>query len=202
MEVVDPDVGQSAASPSPRAGFNTLGGQITWGQVGLILAAEATRLARHGSDGDPRLARCGDKGGLMAEGDGLDDPSTANGRLLLGWQGPRSEWALHTIRARLSAGLLNKAARGDRVLTVPTGREREAPGHVRTAAHLAVHARLRLVFTTFLPRRSASQVRAFFKAHGLRLPRRERLGAVGWTRPTVAAIRALLQHPAYAGAFP
>jgi len=176
-------------------------GQVTLGQVGLILSSDATRLSRNGSDWYPLLDRCGDKGCLMADVDGLYDPSTANGRLLLGLKGTLSAWELHTLRARMTAGLLNQAARGDLALTLPTGRERDAQGHVHNDANLEVQARLLVVLTTFLQRRSARKVLDFFHAHGLRLPRRDRCGEVVWKRPTVAAILSILKHPADAGAF-
>jgi recombinase/recombinase-like zinc beta ribbon protein len=138
---------------------------------------------------------------LIADVDGLYAPATANGRLRLGLKGPLSEWELHTIRARMTAGLLNKAARGDLALTLPTGLERDILGRVHKAPNLAVQARITLVFETFLQRRSASKVLAFFNASGLRLPRRDHFGEVVWKRPTVAAILSILKHPAYAGTF-
>ena len=58
------------------------------------------------------------------------DPGTANGRLLLGLKGTISEVELHTIRARLTTGLLNKAARGELALILPAGLVREAGGVV------------------------------------------------------------------------
>jgi DNA invertase Pin-like site-specific DNA recombinase len=201
IAVVDTEVGPSAPSPSHREGFNTLGGPVTLGQVGIILAYEATRRSRHCSDWAPLVDLCGYKGCSSAAVDGPYDPSTANGRLRLGLKGTLSAWELHTIRARRSAGLLKKAARGDLALTWPTGLEREAQGHVRTDANLELQARLMWVFTTVLQRRSASQVLELFKAHGLRLPRRDRLGEVVGTRPTVAALLSILKPPASAGAF-
>jgi len=116
-------------------------------------------------------------------------------------KGTLSAWALHTIRARMTAGLLNKAARGDRALTLPTGFERDAPGRVQKDPHLEGQSRLTFVFETFLPRRSASKVLEVLQAEGLRLPRRDRFGEVVWKRPTIAAILAILKPPAYAGTF-
>jgi hypothetical protein len=66
---------------------------------------------------------------------------------------------------------------------------------------LAVQHRLALIFTTFLQRRSASQVLRFFNDHELAIPRRDAPGDLVWTKPTVAAILATRKHPAYAGAF-
>jgi hypothetical protein len=138
---------------------------------------------------------------LLADVDGLDDPATAHGRLLLGLQGTRSEWELQTMRARMTAGLLNKAARGDLALTLPTGFAHDAQGRVQKDPHLEVPSRLTFVLETFLPRRSASQVLAVLQAEGLRLPRRDRFGEVVWKGPTLAALLTILKPPAYAGAF-
>jgi len=201
IEVVDTDLGHSAASAQHREGFNTLVGQVTLGQVGIILSYDVTRLSRNCSDWYPLLDLCSSKGCLIADVDGLYDPATANGRLLLGLKGTLSEWELHTIRARMTAGLLNKAARGDLALTLPTGFERDAQGQVQKDPHLEVQSRLTFVFETFLHRRSASKVLEVLQAEGLRLPRRDRFGEVVWKRPTIAAILTILKHPAYAGAF-
>jgi DNA invertase Pin-like site-specific DNA recombinase len=50
---------------------------------------------------------------LIADGDGVYDPATVNGRLLLGLKGTLSEWERHTMKARLTAGLIHKAQRGE-----------------------------------------------------------------------------------------
>ena len=202
IEVIDTDVGHSAASATHREGFNALVGQVTLGEIGIILSYDVTRLSRNCSDWYPLLDLCSYKDCLIADVDGLYDPATANGRLLLGLKGTLSEWELHTIRARMTAGLLNKAARGDLALTLPTGLERDALGRVHKDPNLEVQSRITLVFETFVQRRSASKVLEFFNASGLRLPRRDRFGEVVWKRPTIAAILAILKHPAYAGTFP
>ena len=78
------EVGHSAARAQHREGFNTLVGQVTLGQVGIILSYDVTRLSRNCSDWYPLLDLCSYKGCLIADVDGLYDPATANGRLLLG----------------------------------------------------------------------------------------------------------------------
>src|SRR5215471_18672437 len=201
IDIIDDDLGLTAAAASHREGFNALVGQVTLGQAGLILSYDVTRLSRNCSDWYPLLDLCGYKGCVIADIDGVYDPATANGRLLLGLKGTLSAWELHTIRARMTAGLLNKAARGDLALTLPTGFERDAQGRVHKDPNLEVQSRLTLVFETFLQQRSASKVLAVFNAQGVRLPRRDRFGEVVWKRPTVAAILAILKHPAYAGTF-
>jgi DNA invertase Pin-like site-specific DNA recombinase len=201
IEVIDADLGLTATAAQHRPGFQELVARLTLGQVGLILSFDVTRLARNCSDWYPLLDLCGYKRCLIADGDGVYDPASANGRLLLGLKGQLSELELHTIRARLTAGLLNKAARGELALQLPVGLVRMADGTVIKAPDREVQGRIALVFATFLQVRSASQVLQRLNAGGLQLPRRDRFGDVAWRPPTVAAILAMLKNPAYAGAF-
>ncbi len=201
IEVIDADLGVSGAFAKPRTGFQELVTKVTLGQVGIILSSEVTRLSRNCSDWYPLLDVCGYRGCLIADQDGVYDPGTTNGRLLLGLKGQLSELELHTIRARMTAGLLNKARRGELALSLPIGLIRDAADRVHKDPHREVQDRLELVFTTFLHKRSASKVLEFLNSHELFLPRRDRFGEVVWKRPTVAAILQILKNPAYAGAF-
>jgi hypothetical protein len=144
---------------------------------------------------------CGFKHCLIADRDGVYDPGTPNGRLLLGLKGQLSEMELYTIRARLTAGLLNKARRGELAQYLPVGLVRDADGVVRKHPNLEVQHRLALVYSTFLQVRSASKVLQFFHDQQLRLPRPGRFGTVVWKAPTLTAILTILKNPAYAGAF-
>lgn len=201
IEVVDADLGITGRRAEPREGFRELVAEVSLGHVGIILSTEVTRLARNCSDWYPLLDICSYKGCLIADRDGIYDPSTSNGRLLLGIKGTLSEMELHTIRERMTSGLLNKASRGDLALQLPTGLVRDETGVVRKDPNLEVQHRIELVFDTFLRLRSASKVLQFLNAHELLLPRRDRHGELIWKRPTVAAILSILKNPAYAGAF-
>src|SRR5919204_2226521 len=199
--VVDADIGVTATSAEHRAGFKEVVAQVTLGQVGIILSYDVTRLARNCSDWYPLLDVCGYRRCLIADRDGIYDPGSPNGRLLLGLKGQLSELELHTIRARMTAGLLNKAERGELALTLPVGLVRDALGRVVKDPNREVQDRLALVFATFLEVRSASRVPHSFNTHDLLLPRRDRFGDVVWKKPTVAALLEVLKNPAYAGAF-
>jgi DNA invertase Pin-like site-specific DNA recombinase len=201
VEIIDGDQGLSGAAAQHREGFKELLARVTLGEVGIILSLEVQRLSRNCSDWYPLLDLCGYKRCLIADRDGVYDPGTPNGRLLLGLKGQLSEMELYTIRARMTAGLLNKAQRGELALFLPVGLVRDADGIVRKHPNLEVQQRLELVYATFLQRRSASKVLQFLNAQQLLLPRRGRFGEVVWKAPTVAAILAILKNPAYAGAF-
>jgi DNA invertase Pin-like site-specific DNA recombinase len=112
-----------------------------------------------------------------------------NGRLLLGLKGQLSELELHTIRARMTAGLLNKAQRGELALTLPIGLVRDPTGRVRKDPNQEVQGRIDLVFSTFLEKRTASKVLDFFNSHGLELPRHDRFGDLIWKKPTLPLLR-------------
>src|SRR3989442_15987206 len=201
IEVIDSDLGQSGAAAAHRKGFKDLVARVTLGEVGLILSMDVTRLARNCSDWYPLLDVCGHRRCLIADRDGIYDPGTPNGRLLLGLKGQLSELELHTIRARMTAGLLNKAKRGELALTLPVGLVRDAIDRVHKDPHQEIQDRLNLIFTTFLRLRSASKVLGFLNAHDLGIPRRDRFGDIIWKKPTGAAILQILKNPAYAGAF-
>jgi DNA invertase Pin-like site-specific DNA recombinase len=136
----------------------------------------------------PLLDLCGFTGCLIADRDGIDDPATANGRLLLGLQGQICALEWHTLKARLTAGLLQKAPRGELAVQLPVGLLRDARGVVHKDPHREVHYRLALVFSPLLPVRAASKATAVLNAQGLTVPRRDRFGAVVWRRPTCSAV--------------
>jgi DNA invertase Pin-like site-specific DNA recombinase len=201
VHTIDVDLGLTASAAEHRAGFKDVVAQVTLGEVGILLSYDVARMSRNCSDWYPLLDLCGYKDCLIADDDGIYDPGSANGRLLLGLKGQLSEYELHTLRARLTAGLLNKAKRGELALQLPVGLVRDVLGRVSKDPNREVRDRMQLVFTTFLEVRSASKVLQHFNAHGLSLPRRDRFGDVIWKQPTVPAILGILKNPAYAGAF-
>lgn len=201
IDVIDSDLGLSGASAAQRGGFKELVGRVGLSEVGLILSIDVTRLARNCSDWYPLLDICGLRDCLIADRDGVYDPGSANGRLLLGLKGTISELELHTIRSRLTAGLLAKAERGELALMLPSGLVRDPAGVVVKDPNIEVQERLDLVFQTFLKVRTVAKTVRTLNGRDLDLPRRDRYGDTRWTRPTVASVAAVLKNPAYAGAF-
>jgi DNA invertase Pin-like site-specific DNA recombinase len=204
VEVIDTDLGLSGRTTDTRAGFADLVARVTLGQVGIIFAYDATRLSRNCADWYQLLDLCGFRRCLIGDRDGVYDPSSINGRLLLGLKGQISELEAHTIKARLTAGLRSKAARGELALSLPVGLVRDAAGRVTKHPDVAVRERIELVFATLLRVRSVYSVLREFTAGALLLPRRDRGAddaAVVWRRPTEAALLAFLRNPAYAGTY-
>lgn len=201
VEVVDTDLGLSGATVIHREGFKDVIARVTLGEIGIILSYEVTRLARNCSDWYPLLDLCGYRQCLIGDRDGVYDPGSANGRLLLGLKGTISEVELHTLRGRLTAGLLSKAARGELALLLPAGLQRDANGVVTKDPSEEVRGRVSLVFATFLELGSVGKLIRSFRDRGLTVPRRDRFGDIAWRTPTASMLTGILKNPAYAGAF-
>lgn len=201
VDIVDADLGHSGATTEGRLGFQELVAQVALGQIGILIAYDATRLARNCAHWYQLLDLCGRDNCLIADRDGVYDPSSVNGRLLLGLKGQISELELHTIRARLSAGILSKAKRGDLAVCLPTGLERTDDGEVIKTPDREVQDRLTLIFQLMLEKRTAPKVLRRLRDQELRIPRRDHFGEIQWREPTTTQIISILRNPAYAGAF-
>jgi DNA invertase Pin-like site-specific DNA recombinase len=199
--IVDDDTGRTATTTAGRPGFQQLAAQVALGEIGVIVAYEATRLARNCTHWYQLLDLCGHAGCLIADRDGVYDPGSVNGRLLLGLKGAISELEMHTLRGRLTAGILSKAERGELALTLPTGLVRRDDGCVEKHPDQEVRNRILLVFDTLLEKKSLASVVHHFRHHHLTVPRRDRHGAIQWKRPTIAGLGSMVKNPAYAGAF-
>lgn len=199
--VIDSDLGLTGASTEKREGFKEIVTKVTLSKVGIILSYDVTRLSRNCSDWYPLLDICGYKQCLIADRDGIYDPGTINGRLLLGLKGQLAEMELSTIRARLNAGLLNKATRGDLALPLPAGLVRNVDGSVHKDPNLEVQSRINLIFETFLEKRAALKVMKHFIGHQLTIPKYDSLKELQWKKATLTAIILILKNSAYAGAF-
>jgi DNA invertase Pin-like site-specific DNA recombinase len=201
IEIVEADTGVSAQSTAGRDGYKNLLSEVALGHVGIVLSYESARLSRNCSDWYPLLDVCAFKSCLIADRDGVYDPGTPNGRLLLGMKGILSEVELHTIRGRLIAGVQNKARRGELALALPAGLMRLEDGRVVKDPNLQVQHAIDLVFRSFLELRSGAKVVSHFNEHGLRIPRRHRNEETVWQPASIAIVVAILKNPAYAGAF-
>ena len=85
--IIDEDQGRSAQSVEGRLGFQRLLAEVGLDHVGLVLGLEMSRLARSCKDWYQLLELCALFRTLLADQDGLYDPTDSNDRLLLGLRG-------------------------------------------------------------------------------------------------------------------
>jgi DNA invertase Pin-like site-specific DNA recombinase len=88
-----------------------------------------------------------------------------------------SEAELHVLRARLQGGILNKARRGELVISPPVGLSYNSEGSLVLDPDKHVQQCLRLLFETFRSTGSAMATVKAFQKQGLQFPRRVRTGA-------------------------
>ena len=187
IQVIDADLGRSGAPPMNAPATRISSHRFALGEVGILLAFDATRLARNCSHWYQLLDLCSLHDCLIADRDGVYDPTSINGRLLLGLKGQISELELHTIRARLTAGITHGGERGELELTLPTGLVR-TNSVVTKHPNLEVQQRIDLIFATFLQQKSVAQTVHWFIKNKLLLPRCDRHGDIRWKRVTAASI--------------
>jgi DNA invertase Pin-like site-specific DNA recombinase len=206
--IIDDDLGKSAASSEGRVGFKHLVSEVSLDHVGLILGVEMSRLARSSKDWHQLLEMleiCALFGTLIADLDGLYDPTDYNDRLLLGLKGTMSEAELHVIKQRMNQGKLSKARRGELNFPVPTGYVRRPSGEVTFDPDEEVQQVVRLIFRKFEELGTLHGVLAYLVEHGIRLGVRvregEAKGELEWRRPNRMTLQNLLKHPIYAGAY-
>lgn len=201
--VIDNDLGRSGASVEGRPGFQRLVAEVGLGHVGLVLGIEVSRLARSCRDWHQLLEICALRDCLIADADGVYNPSTYNDRLLLGLKGTLSEAELHLIKGRMQAGRQAKAERGEMIIGLPRGYVWRPPGQVALDPDEQVQATIHLVFDLFDRRGSVHGVLQYFRAHHLKLPCRLRggQGELEWHVPSRTTLQDMLHNPAYAGAY-
>jgi DNA invertase Pin-like site-specific DNA recombinase len=205
IEVIDDDLGQSGAVAAGRDGFARLVTDVGLGKVGIVLALEASRLARNCSDWHRLLEICALSDTLIMDEDGVYNPNNFNDRLLLGLRGTMSEAELHFLRCRLEGGKLNKAKRGELRLGLPAGLVYDPDGHVVLDPDRHVQQTIRCIFETFARTQSAWGTVRHLARQGIQLPVRIRSGPtagdLAWVVPAHSRILDILKNPRYAGAY-
>ncbi|QDV39326.1 hypothetical protein ElP_72910 (plasmid) [Tautonia plasticadhaerens] len=204
ITIVDDDLGRSGQSVEGRPGFQRLLAEVALDRVGLILGLEASRLARSCRDWHQLLELCARFRTLLADADGLYDPTDHDDRLLPGLHGMMSEAELHILKERMYQGKLNKARRGALRGIPPIGYIRLASAEWAIDPDEQVQATVRLIFDQFDRESTSHGLLRYLVHHTVRIPVRPghgpNRGELGWRRPNRATLQNLPHHPAYAGA--
>lgn len=202
---IDEDLGKSGSSAEGRSGFQRLVSEVGLNHVGLILGVEMSRLARSCKDWHQLLEICALFGTLIADLDGIYDPSQYNDRLLLGLKGTMSEAELHLLKQRMMQGKRTKAQRGELGFNVPIGYIRRPSGAVQFDPDEQVRQVVRLIFRKFEELGTLNATLRYLVSHdiqvGVRVSCGFDKGELQWRRPNRPTLQNLLKNPAYAGAY-
>jgi DNA invertase Pin-like site-specific DNA recombinase len=204
IRVLDQDLGQSGAQSQSRTDFKTLLADVSLGEVGAVLALEASRLSRSNTDWHRLIEVCSLTGTLLLDEDGIYDPADFNDALLLGLKGTMSAAELHFLRGRLQGGKRNKANRGQLRFPLPVGLCWEEEQMVLDPDQ-EVQGALRLVFQFFAETGTAYGVAHRFAEQDLKFPKRAYGGVwdgkLIWGHLTDHRVLSILKNPAYAGVY-
>jgi DNA invertase Pin-like site-specific DNA recombinase len=204
VEVIDEDLGRSAATTVGRAGFQRLVAEVCLGKVGAVAAREVSRFARNNRDWHQLIEMCSLVDAVLIDHEIVYDARLGNDRLLLGLKGSLSEYELDLLRQRSLEARRQKAARGELVTLAPVGYLRTADQRLEKDPDRRVQMAIHAVFDKFLEVGSVRQTLMWLIEHERRIPARHH-GLLGWEtvwkRPSYRSVLCVLRNPAYAGMY-
>jgi len=201
IEVVDEDLGRSAAGCAQRAGFERMVAEVCLGRVGAVAAREVSRFARNSRDWQQLVEVCRVVDTLLIDQEAVYSPRLSNDRLLLGLKGSLNEYELELFRQRSLEARRAKARRGELVVAAPVGYLRTEDQRLEMDPDRRVRDALRLVFRKFGELGTVRQTLMWFLEEGIDLPVRGSDGETRWRRPIYATVLRILTNPTYAGAY-
>src|SRR2546422_9277783 len=121
IEVVDDDLGRSAAGTVTRAGFERMVAEVCLGKVGAVAAREVSRFARNSREWQQLVEVCRVVDTVLIDQEMVYAPRQSNDRLLLGLKGSLNEYELDLLRQRSWEARREKARRGELLVACPVG---------------------------------------------------------------------------------
>jgi hypothetical protein len=94
IEVIDEDLGRSAAGSVQRSGFERMVAEVCLGKVGAVCAREVSRFARNSRDWQQLIEMCRVVDTVLVDQETIYAPRHGNDRLLLGLKGSLNEYDL------------------------------------------------------------------------------------------------------------
>jgi DNA invertase Pin-like site-specific DNA recombinase len=201
IEVVDEDLGRSAAGTVSRSGFERMVAEVSLGRVGAVAAREVSRFARNSREWQQLVEVCRIVDTVLIDQEMVYAPRASNDRLLLGLKGSLNEYELDLLRQRSLEARRAKAKRGELIVTVPVGFCKTEDQRFEKDPDRRVQEAIVLVFDQFENIGSVRQTLLWFHEHELQLPAVGPRGEVCWKRPTYATLYRILTNPIYGGAY-
>jgi DNA invertase Pin-like site-specific DNA recombinase len=201
IEVIDDDLGRSAAGAVTRAGFERMVAEVCLGKVGAVAAREVSRFARNSREWQQLVEVCRVVDTVLVDQEMVYAPRLSNDRLLLGLKGSLNEYELDLLRQRSVEARYEKARRGELIISAPVGFTKGGDQRLEKDPDLRVQQAILLVFRKFTELGTVRQTLMWFLEHGLEVPARSPSGKITWKRPVYRSMHRMLTSPAYGGAY-
>jgi DNA invertase Pin-like site-specific DNA recombinase len=150
IEIVDDDLGRSAAGLVTRAGFERMVAEVCLGKVGAVAAREVSRFARNSREWQQLVEVCRVVDTVLIDQEMVYAPRLSNDRLLLGLKGSLNEYELDLLRQRSVEARLEKARRGELLQAAPVGYLKTEEQRLEKDPDLRVQQAILLVFHKFM----------------------------------------------------
>ena len=201
IEIIDEDLGRSAAGTVSRSGFERMVAEVSLGRVGAVAAREVSRFARNSREWQQLVEVCRIVDTVLIDQETVYAPRASNDRLLLGLKGSLNEYELDLLRQRSLEARRAKAKRGELIVIAPVGYRKSEDQRLEKDPDRRVQEAIRLVFDQFERIGSVRQTLLWFLEHGLQLPAATPRGEIHWKRPAYGTLYGLLTNPIYGGAY-
>jgi DNA invertase Pin-like site-specific DNA recombinase len=201
VEIVDDDLGRSAAGTVARAGFERMVAEVCLGKVGAVAAREVSRFARNSREWQQLIEVCRVVDTVLVDQETVYAPRQSNDRLLLGLKGSLNEYELDLLRQRSVEARYEKARRGELLITAPVGYLKTDEQRLEKNPDRRVQDAISLVFQKFRELGTVRQTLLWFLEHELQLPTQTARGELFWRRPSYRMVYRLITNPVYGGAY-
>src|SRR5258706_1739349 len=200
VEVIDDDLGRSAAGGVQRAGFERMVAEVCLGKVGAVCAREVSRFARNSRDWQQLIEMCRVVDTVLVDQETIYAPRHGNDRLLLGLKGSLNEYELDLLRQRSLSARYEKARRGELIVAAPVGFVKGGDRYEKDTDR-RVQETIQLVVDKVEELGSGRHGVCWIHEDKPQLPAKPSNGEPTWRRPKYSAIHRINEKPAYGGAY-
>lgn len=201
VEILEGDLGVSAATPGRRLTFASVIDRMALGQIGAVGVTDMSRLTRNMLDFARFLTIAVEQNVLLVVGSDVIDFRDPNSELFGMFRGIHARWDGRMRALSLSRDRHKKAEIGIPSTSCPIGYRRSPLGTWEKLDNPRIQEAIEAVFPAFDQCGSCGRAAADLRKRGILLPRRARHGGVVWVKATRRRVYKILRNPAYAGTY-